>query len=76
MTKPIISLADLCEINPMIDRRGCLYPVSDVLEVAALVLDRVADGSIEISQTANHGLSVILETCAAALRKTQEEKEC
>lgn len=70
-----IDLADLVEINPMIQTDGSLYPVSDVLEVAALILDRVADGSIEISQTGNHGISVILETCAAALRKMQEERE-
>lgn len=70
-----IDLADRSEINPMIDPIGCLFPVSDVLEALALILGAVAEGNINITENGNHGVSVILDTCAAALRQMQEAKK-
>jgi hypothetical protein len=69
-----IDLTDRAEHNPMVSPDGCLFPVSDVLESVSLLLGAVAEGNISITQTGSNGVSVILDTCAAALRQMQEAK--
>lgn len=75
MTNKRIDLADREEINPMIERTGELYRVADALEALALLVGMAAAGSVDISQTANHGISAMLDTCAAALRQMEEFSE-
>jgi Fe-S cluster biogenesis protein NfuA len=63
------------EINPLIDSDGDTYRVSNALEAVALLVGAAADGNVSLTQTANHGISILLDTCAAALRKMQEAKQ-
>lgn len=69
-----IDMADREEINPLIDSDRDTYRVSDVLEAVALLVGAAADGNLSLTQTANHGISILLDTCAAALRQMQEAK--
>jgi hypothetical protein len=69
-----IDMADREEINPLIDSDGDTYRVADALEALALLVGMAGAGDVSLNQTANHGISIVLDTCAAALRQMQEAK--
>ena len=68
-TKP----ADLKLINPMITSDGDTYRVSSVLVALADFLPE--EKAITPDGAQSYGLSVILQTCAAALRRMGEIKK-
>jgi hypothetical protein len=70
--KPRITIEDMESINPMIDSDGDTYKVSSALTALSCML--YEERALEPDSAENFGLSMILSTCAAALRKMQELK--
>jgi len=64
------NLAQLSSANPMIDTDGNTYLVSSALEALAALLDQKQEITLDESQS--YGVSILLASCAAALRKMQE----
>lgn len=56
--------------NPLIDSDGDSYKVSTVLETVAKLFNQ--ESSIALDESQTYGVSLILSTCAAALRKMSE----
>jgi len=59
-------------INPMITSSGDTYRVSSALTALACLLE--AEQTMEPDDDQGLGLSIILQTCSAALRHMQREK--
>lgn len=64
---------DWMSINPLIDSDGDNYRVSTVLETLSKMFDRQSD--IALDEVDAYGVSLMLSTCAAALRKINEINE-
>lgn len=64
------SLEEQASINPMITPDGGTYRVSSALVALACLL--AEDQAQEPDSARDFGIAVILETCAAALRKMDE----
>jgi len=64
--KPALTGVDKEHYNPMITADGNTYRVSSALTALACFLEN--DRTVEADSAADYGLSVLLSTCAAALR--------
>ncbi len=58
--------------NPMIDSDGDTYKVSSALNLLSCLLRE--DRTMPPDSAESFGLSVILDTCAAALRRMDEDR--
>ncbi len=59
-------------INPMIDDNGDPYRVCSALEAISNLLDQRQKVTFDEAQS--YGISILLSTCAAALRSMEEAK--
>lgn len=67
MTKA--TLSELAKINPLIDAGGDTRSVQASLSLMARLLRDSTDGVLELEYEQIHGLSLLLDTCGAALEK-------
>ena len=68
-----LSLEQMATINPLITNDGNTYRVSSALTALAGLLE--GERTMEPDSAEAYGVSVILATCAAALRRMGEVKE-
>lgn len=73
-TAPLINMADREEINPMVDSDGDTYRVRMALEALSLLTGTAATDGAGLSESVSQGVSIILDTCAAALKQMQEAR--
>ncbi|MBP8168876.1 MAG: hypothetical protein KAX99_04345 [Azonexus sp.] len=66
------TLEEMKLINPMIESDGSTYRVASALTALASLIS--GEQSMEPDEATNHGLSIVLETCAAALIQMQRAK--
>ena len=69
----IISAAEMSAINPMICEDGDSYRVSSALTAVSCLFEKF-DNGVTLDGAQTFGISMILETCAAALRRLEDLK--
>lgn len=67
------NIKNLSSINPLIDADGDTFMVSSVLTAIASMFDTHGD-TTTLGGVQTFGLSMILQTCAAALLQMSEDK--